>query len=126
MSEQEDERRDELIQELFEEFEIEDQTIEQFETFLEEEFDELQEEDLIDETEVETADIPVPAGSETLVEDLRDDIEEEADVVGEQIDFNNFAFQFVCDEICTDIEEVQALAVDAIDAKEARLGEVMG
>ena len=81
---------------------------------------------MIDETEVETADIPVPAGSETLVEDLRDEIEEEADVVGEQIDFNNFAFQFVCDEICTDIEEVQLLAVDAIDAKEARLSEVMG
>ena len=81
---------------------------------------------MIDETEVETADIPVPAGSEDLVEDLRDDIEEEADVVGEQIDFNNFAFQFVCDEICTDIEEVQVLASDAIDAKEARLAEVMG
>ena len=126
LSEQEDERRDELIQDLFEEFEIEDQTIEQFETFLEEEFNELQEEDLIDETEVETADIPVPAGSETLVEDLRDDIEEEADVVGEQIDFNNFAFQFVCDEICTDIEAVQVTANDAIDAKEARLAEVMG
>ena len=58
-------------------------------------------------TEVETANIPIPPGRENLVEELREEISEEADTVGEQIDFNNFAFQFVCEEICQDIEAVQ-------------------
>ena len=43
-------------------------------------------------TEVETANIPIPPGRENLVEELREEISEEADKVGEQIDFNNFAF----------------------------------
>ena len=47
LSDEEEERRSELIEELYEQFQIEDQTIEQFETFLEEEFTELQENDML-------------------------------------------------------------------------------
>ena len=73
LSDEEEERRSELIEELYEQFQIEDQTIEQFETFLEEEFTELQENDMLPNmpNEVETNDIPVPPGQEPLVEDLR-------------------------------------------------------
>ena len=126
LSTEEEEKRSELIEELYEQFQIEDQTIEQFETFLEEEFSELQDNDMLPNqpNEVETNDIPVPQGQEPLVEDLRQQIDSEADMVGEQRDFNDFAFQFVCEEICMEIEEVQTRAEEAIWDKEQGLTEI--
>ena len=126
LSDEEEERRSELIEELYEQFQIEDQTIEQFETFLEEEFAELKENDMLPNmpNEVETNDIPVPPGQEPLVEDLREQIDNEADMVGDQRDFNDFAFQFVCEEICMEIEEVMERASAAIWDKEAELTEI--
>jgi hypothetical protein len=56
----------------------------------------------------------VPSGLESLVEDLRDQIGSEADTLGDILDFNQFAFDFVCEEIC---DEIQV----SIDAAEAQL-----
>lgn len=126
LSTEEEEKRSELIEELYEQFQIEDQTIEQFETFLEEEFNELLENDMLPNqpNEVETNAIPVPPGQEPLVEDLRQQIDSEADMVGEQRDFNDFAFQFVCEEICKEIEEEMVKVEEAFAAKEQGLTEI--
>jgi hypothetical protein len=59
-----------------------------------------------DPAEVDYTIPDVPEGLESLVADLRDEIEEGADALADLLDFNQFAFDFVCEEICDEFEVV--------------------
>jgi hypothetical protein len=54
--------------------------------------------------EVEFTIPEVPSGLESLVESLRIEIADEAAALGDLLDFNQFAFDFVCEEICDEID----------------------
>jgi len=110
--------QDSLIVALFAQFNTGDQTLEAFETFIREEFNALSQANALPEQPVVvTTDIPaIPAGLEPLVEDLRTTIAEDATSLGLVLDFNNFAFDFICEEAVDDIEASTVLATAELEA----------
>ena len=111
--------QDVLIAQLFDSFDVDDMTLEQFEEYLQNEFTMLQMEGNLPEApiEVETTIPAIPAGLEPLVEDLRNQIAGDADNLGDVLDFNQFAFDFVCEEAVDEIQvAIDAGEVDLTDA----------
>ena len=120
-------KQEELIEHLYESFDIEGQTLKEFNMFLNTEFDELKAAGMLPETPivVETTEPPIPAGMESLVEELRQQIKDAAVELGCVLDFNAFAFDFVCEEIVDKIDKVKELANARLDQKNAELDSIL-
>jgi hypothetical protein len=119
--------QDSLIAELFEQFNTGEQTLEAFEDFIRAEFDELSQANALPEQPVTVdTEIPaIPAGLEPLVEGLRDTIADDATTLGSILDFNNFAFDFICEEAIDDIEDATIVATEQLDVAAEELGSVI-
>lgn len=119
--------QDTLIAELFEQFNTGDQTLEAFEDFIRAEFDELSQANALPEQPVTVdTEIPtIPAGLEPLVEGLRTTIADDATALGSILDFNNFAFDFICEEAIDDIDAATTVATEQLDTAAAELGSVI-
>ena len=76
------------------------------------EFETLRDNDMLptDPVTVDRTIPDVPAGLEEFVEDFRDDINTNADALADTLTFNEFAFNFVCEESIDEIMTVQAAA----------------
>ena len=68
---------------------------------------------------------PIPDGLEEPVDDLRAQITEEAANLHMIRDFNAFAFNFVCEELVDEIDEVRVLADDRLVEKNNKLNSVL-
>ena len=119
--------QDTLIAELFEQFNTGDQTLEAFELFIRTEFEELSQANALPEkpVDVETEIPAIPAGLEPLVEGLRNTIAEDATALGSILDFNNFAFDFICEEAIDDIDAATVVATEQLEAAAEELGSVI-
>ena len=106
--------QDALFRRLFQSFGIADMTFEEFEMFLTDEFNELKESNMLpgDPIEVEVNIPAITAGFETLVEDIRSDINKEAEDLKNNLALNQFAETFVCEEMVKDLSELQKIAED--------------
>ena len=98
-----------------------------FEDFIRAEFDELNNVNMLPEAPVvvDTTIPSIPAGLEPLVEELRAQIGDDATALGSVLDFNNFAFDFICEEAVDDIEEATVIATTALNEAAAELGGVI-
>ena len=122
-----EETQDELLQQLFDQFNTGDQSLEAFEDFIRMEFNELAQANALPDQPVvvETEQPAIPAGLEPLVEDLRQTISDDADALGSILDFNNFAFDFICEEAVDDIEAATVAATADLNAAAEELGGVI-
>jgi hypothetical protein len=122
-----DDEQDSLVEQLFNSFGIDDQSIEMFRDYLDEEFTTLNDAGMLPQgdTVVDVMIPIIPEGFEGLVEDLRDQIGEEADGLGDVIDFNAFAFNFVCEEARDEIQVVIDEAFVIFEGEKVDLSSIM-
>lgn len=94
-----------------------------------EEFNELNNAGILPNGNVDLSDrveIPmVPSGFDSVVEDLRDQIDAELDTLGNLLDFNGFAFAFVCEESCDEIQLLIDAGFEDFAAAKADLDKVL-
>jgi hypothetical protein len=67
----------------------------------------------------------VPIGFDGVVEELRDQINDEVDTLGNLVDFNQFAFDFVCEESCDEIQVLIDAAFEDFAAAKIDLDKVL-
>jgi hypothetical protein len=122
-----EDEQDGLVEQLFNSFGIDDQSIEMFRDYLDEEFTTLNDAGMLPQgdTVVDVMIPIIPEGFEGLVEDLRDQIGEEADGLGDVIDFNAFAFNFVCEEARDEIQVVIDEAFVIFEGEKVDLSSIM-
>jgi hypothetical protein len=94
-----------------------------------EEFNELNDAGILPNGNVDLSDrveIPmVPVGFDGVVEDLRDQIDTELDTLGNLLDFNAFAFAFVCEESCDEIQVLIDASFEEFTAAKTDLDKVL-
>jgi hypothetical protein len=67
----------------------------------------------------------VPVGFDGVVEELRDQINDDVDTLGNLVDFNQFAFDFVCEESCDEIQVLIDAAFEDFAAAKIDLDKVL-
>ena len=101
--------------------------MDQFEVYLQNEFDEMMNANMLPEepTVIKASMPPVPMGYEPYVEDLRRTMENDAKDLGYALDFNTFSFDFVCEETVDEIEKVRGIADKRIKKRREKLDHVI-
>ena len=103
-------------------------TFEEFGMYLENEFNDLKEANMLPGAPivVETTKPEIPAGLESLVEDIRAEIDKEAEDLRCALGINAFAESFVCEETVKDLEELKGMANERLAHEHDKLDKILG